>query len=198
MEAIFDRIGRLELVTKLAVLLGVLAVMGVGYFFLFYKDLKDQRDRLEGAMAVEKKNKRTAEADYHNFVKVKRVVARLRKTDKRLARSLPEDADFPLGAIYKHAEGTGVQLVSVDRKDEEQTSVYARIPIALSIRGAYHKVMEFFWKLGQMDRIMKISHVKITDPKQKEGQVFVTVACEASTYRYLSRRRRSRRKTKGK
>jgi len=42
MEAIFDRIGRLELATKLAILLGVLAVMGVGYFFGFYKDIKDQ------------------------------------------------------------------------------------------------------------------------------------------------------------
>lgn len=194
MEAIFDRIGRLELATKLAVLLGVLAVTGVGYFFLFYKDLKDQRDRLESAMAVERKNKRGAEAAYSNFVKVKRDVARLRNTDKRLARSLPEDADFPLGAIYKHAEGTGVQLISVDRKDEEETSVYARIPIALAIRGPYHKVMEFFWKLGQMDRIMKISHVKISDPKQKEGQVVVSISCEASTYRYLSRGRSTRKK----
>ena len=108
MEAIFDRIGRLELATKLAILLGVLAVMGVGYFFGFYKDIKDQRDRLEGAMGVERKNKRKAETQYNEFVKVKKAVARMRKTDRRLARSLPEDADFPLSAIYKPSEGTGV------------------------------------------------------------------------------------------
>lgn len=192
MEALYDKLGKMEIATKLAIVLGVLAVIGVGYFFGFYKDISDQRGRLEGAISVEKKKLRDAEKKLKRYRRIKKQVKKLKHLNKRLARSLPEESQIPLGEIHKRAEAAGVQIATVTRKEEEKTSVYARIPIELVIRGTYHRVMEFFWKLGQMDRIVKISNIKIVNPVRKEGDVRVEVSCEAATFRYLSRRRRRR------
>lgn len=189
MEAFFDRIGRMEIASKLGILLAVLVALTAAYFFGFYKDIKDQRDRLEGAISSETKKKNEAKAAYDEFVKLKKQVDRMKKLDQFMVKSLPDEADIPLGELHKRAEAAGVQVISVSRREEEQTRVYARIPINLEIVGAYHKIMEFFWKLGQMDRIVKISNIKMTNPRVKEGQMLVSVTCEAATFRYLSGRR---------
>jgi type IV pilus assembly protein PilO len=192
MEAVYDRISRTELATKIAILLAVLAVIGIVYFFGYYKDIRDQRGQLESAIALAKKNKSEAQQRLERFQKLKKQVVRLKQLSKRLARSLPDEAIIPLGQIHEKAEAAGVQVANVERKAEETTSAYARIPIELQIRGSYHRVMEFFWKLGQMDRIIKIANIKIASPARKDGEVMVTVSCEAATFRYLSRRRRKR------
>jgi type IV pilus assembly protein PilO len=196
MEALYDKIGKMELAAKLAILLGALAVIGISYFFGFYKDIRDQRGNLESAIALEKKNQAQAKKKLEAFRKLKQEVKKLRRLSKRLARSLPDESMIPLGAIHKKAEASGVQVVDVERQDEERTAYYGRIPIKLVIRGAYHRIMEFFWKLGQMDRIVKISDITVQKPVKIEGEIHVTASCKASTFRYLAKRRR--RKSRGK
>lgn len=192
MEALYDKIGKMEIATKLAIWLGVQAIVGATYFFGFYKDISDQRGRLESEMAVEKKNLKEAEKKLAAYRAIKNKVDKLKHLNERLARSLPEESHIPLGEIHKRAEAAGVQLSTVTRKEEEETSVYARIPIAIVVKGSYHRVMEFFWKLGQMDRIVKISNIKIAKPMRKEGDVIVEVSCEAATFRYLAKGGRSK------
>lgn len=186
MEAVYDKIGKMDLAAKLAIWLGVQAIIGVVYFFGFYKDISDQKGKLEREISEEKNNLKEAENRLQEFRSAKARVQKLKDLNKRLARSLPEESLIPLGEIHKRAEASGVQLAAITRQEEELTSVYARIPISLAVKGTYHSVMEFFWKLGQMDRIVKISNIKIDRPVRREGEVTVDVTCQAATFRYLA------------
>ncbi|MCD6499274.1 MAG: type 4a pilus biogenesis protein PilO [Deltaproteobacteria bacterium] len=194
MEAVYDRVGKMENATKVAILLATLAAVGLGYCVGFYRGVKDKRDRLQGTLAVEKKKLADATKTYKAYLKVKRQTARLRVTSLRLIKSLPESGEIPLGSIHKMADAAGIVVTSVEREDEDEHTGYARIPIKMTIRGQYHRVMEFFWKLGKMDRIVKVSNVKMENPRLQDGQILLTVTCEAATYRYLAHRSR---KSKG-
>ncbi len=192
MEAVYDKIGKMDLAAKLAIWLGVQAIIGLVYFFGFYKDISDQKGQLERAISEENNNLKAAESRYKEYKSIKARVQKLQDLNKRLARSLPEESLIPLGEIHKRAEASGVQLAAITRQEEEMTSVYARIPISITVRGTYHSVMDFFWKLGQMDRIVKISNIKIDRPTRRDGEVFVEVSCQAATFRYLAAEDRDR------
>ena len=194
MESLYNKVGRMEPAAKVAILLVSLAVVGISYFFGAYRGVKDQRDQLESSLSREKKNLREAKKQYRIFVKVKRQAEALKATNKRLARSLPDVGEIPLGEIHKRADAAGVQLTSIERQEEEEHLGYARIPIQMSLKGQYHRVMEFFWKLGKMDRIVKVSNIKMEHPKLVEGQVILEISCQAATYRYLARRTHKKKK----
>lgn len=186
MESLYNKIGRMEPAAKVAILLVSIAVVGIAYFFGAYRGVKDQRDQLMNTLSREKKALKKAKKEYRVFLKVKRQVEKLRKTNKRLARSLPDVGEIPLGEIHKRADAAGVQIVSIERQEEEQHLGYARIPIQIMLHGQFHRVMEFFWKLGKMDRIVKVSNVKMDHPRLVDGQVILDVSCQAATYRYLA------------
>ena len=194
MESLYNKIGRMEPAAKVAILLVSLAVVGIAYFFGAYRGVKEQRDRLVNTLSREKKQLRKANEQYRIFLKVKRQVEALRMTNKRLARSLPDVGEIPLGAIHKRADAAGVQVVSIERQEEEEHLGYARIPIQILLHGQFHRVMEFFWKLGKMDRIVKISNVKMDHPRLVDGQMVLDVSCQAATYRYLAHMTRKKKR----
>ncbi len=194
MEGLYNKVGRMEPATKVAILLGSLTLVGLGYFFGAYRGVTDERDQLLNRLSKEKKQLRAADKQYRLFVKVKQQVEALRSTNKRLARSLPDVGEIPLGEIHKRADAAGVRVVGIERQEEEEHLGYARIPIQLTMQGQYHRIMEFFWKLGKIDRIVKISNVKMEKPRLVDGQVVLDVTCQAATYRYLAHRSKKKKK----
>ncbi len=192
LETVFDRIGRMESGIKGGILLGTLAVIGAAYYFGPYRSVSNERSRLAGSLSVEKKNLKEARRAYARYLRLKKKVKALKVLARRVARSLPDVGEIPLGEIHKKADEAGVQILSVERKEEEEHLGYARIPILLKLQGQYHRVMEFFWKLGRMDRIVKVGQVTMENPRPVEGQVVLDVTCEVATYRYLARRKRKK------
>ncbi len=190
LETVFDRVGRMESGVKGGILLGTLAIIGAVYYFGPYRSVSNERSRLAGSLSAEKKRLADAQRAYARYLRLKKKVKLLRVVARRVARSLPDVGEIPLGAIHKKADEAGVQILSVERKEEEEHLGYAKIPILLKLQGQYHRVMEFFWKLGRMDRITKVSQVTMENPRIVEGQVILDVSCEVATYRYLAHRKR--------
>ena len=135
LETMFDRVGRMDAGLKGAVLIGTLLVIVAAYYFGPYRTVSDERSRLMGALSVEKKNLQAAKEAYARYLRLKRKVKKLKALAKRVARSLPDVGEIPLGEIHKRADEAGVRIVSIERKEEEEHLGYARIPISLRLEG---------------------------------------------------------------
>jgi len=176
-------------------------VLVLGFFYLFFysertTQLVDEQDRhvlLKGQIkkaAENRKLKKESESEVERL-EVKLVDALL---------SLPEgrEIDELLRKISLHAKQSNLEMRQFKPLTEKTEKFYAEIPFAMELLGTYHQVANFFDRLSQMDRIVSVNNLQISEPDNRGGQVYLTINAEAATYRFLSDDERKKNKGQNK
>jgi type IV pilus assembly protein PilO len=180
-------LAKLPAAAKIGIVVGWLAVVGVVYFVVFYGDLassiKAEQGR-EEQLHSDLSDARKAEFAYQKDL------AELTDRQQRqgeLNKVLPEEpqvASF-LSSIQEVANVSGVSLVAWTPQEERPEEFYARVPMALELTGRYHQVAKFFYGVGQLDRIINMENISMTDPKQENDEIRVKVSVLATAFRIL-------------
>jgi type IV pilus assembly protein PilO len=170
---------------KAVIVIGWLALMGVVYFVVFYGDLassikaaQNQEEKLHQELA----DARKAEFAY---LKDKDELEEREQRQSEINRVLPTEkqvASF-LIAIQNAANVSGVNLMAWTPQEERVEQFYARVPMQLELTGRYHQVAKFFYQVGQLDRIINMENISITNPRIVNDEVSVNVSVLATTFR---------------
>ena len=170
-------------IPKLAALIGILAGILVGAYFL---DWQGQIEDLEKGKAEEAKlkddylakKKQSINLDLH-----KQQVREIEQSFGALLKQLPNRAqmDALLVDINQAGLGRGLQFeLFKPAASESAKEFYAELPIQVRVVGNYHDMGAFASDLGQLSRIVTLNDVTIT-PKDNQLQMDAT----ARTFRYL-------------
>jgi type IV pilus assembly protein PilO len=62
---------------------------------------------------------------------------------------------------------------------------YARVPMKLELRGRYHQIAKFFFGVGQLDRIINMENIAITDPQAEGEDIVIKAEALATAFRTL-------------
>jgi type IV pilus assembly protein PilO len=89
---------------------------------------------------------------------------------------LPEDKNIEdlLQVFQDRALKAGLKIDSIEPKQPTTERFYARIPIPMSVKGNYHEIATFFDSLGRMRRIVNVSEVALSEPKDSGGKMILT------------------------
>lgn len=103
---------------------------------------------------------------------------------------LPGNDEIPklLKDMEALGNSAGVQFVSISLKKERRKSFYAEVPISLKMVGLYHDIAVFFDKLSKLPRIVNVSGIVIAKPKMIEGRLVLSLACVATTYKFVEKK----------
>ena len=170
---------------KAVIVVGWLVLMGVVYFVVFYGDLASS---IKAAQNQEQKlHKELADARKAEFayLKDKDELEEREQRQSEINRALPTEkqvASF-LIAIQNAANVSGVNLMAWTPQEERTEQFYARVPMQLELTGKYHQVAKFFYQVGQLDRIINMENISITDPTTVNDEVTVKVTVLATTFR---------------
>ncbi|HEY3237234.1 MAG TPA: type 4a pilus biogenesis protein PilO, partial [Polyangiaceae bacterium] len=106
---------------------------------------------------------------------------------RELNKILPNQAESPafLSALQSVANSTGVNLTEWTPNEEVREQFYARVPMKLMMRGRYHQVAKFFYGVGQLDRIINMENISITQPKKEGDDVVLQIEALATAFRTL-------------
>ncbi|RLB24608.1 MAG: hypothetical protein DRG76_00905 [Deltaproteobacteria bacterium] len=118
---------------------------------------------------------------------LKKFKAELKEVDaqfKEALKLLPNEKEIPslLRSITQLGADSDLTFVLFSPKKERVKAFYVEIPVAMEVRGTYHNVATFFYKVGRMDRIVKILDFSMK-PVHKNSNVLLT-KCTAMTYRF--------------
>jgi type IV pilus assembly protein PilO len=180
-------LSRLPLVARLGIALGLLGLVGIAYFVVFYGDLATS---IKAAENREKQlREELAEARKVEFA-YQKDLAELNERQQRareLQKILPTDTEHPsfLSSIQGVATVTGVSLSAWTPQPELPDEFYARVPMKLELSGRYHQVAKFFHGVGQLDRIINMENISVTDPKAESDETQVKVEVLATAFRML-------------
>jgi type IV pilus assembly protein PilO len=180
-------LARLPIVAKIALGAGLLAVAAIAYFVVFYGDLaakitteQGQEQNLRNELA----EARRAESAYHKDLAE---LTDRQQRQRELNKILPAATEYPafLSAVQSVANATGVNLTAWTPQDEVIDKFYARVPMRLEFQGRYHQVARFFYNVGQLDRIINMENISMTEPKKAADEVMVKVEALATAFRAL-------------
>ena len=88
-----------------------------------------------------------------------------------------------LGVSHKTASAQIRDEVQVH--PEEMGEFYARVPMKVELSGRFHQIARFFYNVGQLDRIINMENISMTDPSSSEDEVVLRTEALATAFHIL-------------
>ena len=180
-------LSRLPLIARFGIGAGLLGLIGLAYFVVFYGELASAikaAENKEKTLRDELSDARKVEFAYQKDL------AELNERKQRaseLQKILPVDTEYPsfLSSVQSVANVTGISLTAWTPQQEIPEEFYARVPMKLELTGRFHQVAKFFYGVGQLDRIINMENISVTDPKAEGDETMVKVEVLATAFRML-------------
>jgi type IV pilus assembly protein PilO len=191
MQELFDKLAAYPIANKVAALLGVLVLIGGGYWYFFYSDLADDEVRAlghRGELEKEKTEYETRKREYLAFANERN---QLVEEQKSLLQALPKADDIEqfIESVQAQVELSGLQKVSSTRGAAIPLDLYTKIPIQMTAAGSYHQINQFFKAIGELKRIVNIEDLQLTPQGERDatGKTALKATFTATTFQYLER-----------
>ncbi|HKO51026.1 MAG TPA: type 4a pilus biogenesis protein PilO [Polyangiaceae bacterium] len=178
-------LNKLPLVARIGVGAGLLLLVGVAYFVVFYGDIEssikaaqNQEQQLRGDLAEARKNEFAYQKDLAELTD-------RQHRQRELNKVLPVETEYPsfLSSVQSVANVSGIGLTSWTPQPEVSEQFYARVPMKVTLVGRYHQVAKFFYGVGQLDRIINMENISLTEPKVQGDDVVVKTEALATAFR---------------
>jgi len=178
-------LNKLPLIARIGIGAGLVLLVGVAYFVVFYGDVESsikaaqgQEQQLRTDLAEARKNEFAYQKDLAELTD-------RQHRQRELNKVLPVDTEYPsfLSAVQSVANVSGIGLTSWTPQPEVSEKFYARVPMKVTLVGRYHQVAKFFYGVGQLDRIINMENISLTEPKVQGDDVVVKTEALATAFR---------------
>jgi len=160
-------------------------LIGVAYFVVFYGDLasnitteKSKEEKLRAELSTARKNEFSYQQDLAEL-------SDRQQRQRELVKILPTETEYPafLSAVQNVANVSGIGLTAWSPLPEVPDQFYSRVPMKVELRGRYHQIAKFFHGVGQLDRVINMENITLTDPKLEGEDMVVKVDALATAFR---------------
>lgn len=160
-------------------------LIGVAYFVVFYGDLassitaaKSREEKLRGELA----DARKAEFSYQQDLAE---LSERQQRQRELVKILPTETEYPafLSSVQNVANVAGIALTAWTPQPEQPEQFYSRVPMKLQLTGRYHQIAKFFHGVGQLDRVINMENISLTDPRPDGEDTVLKVDALATAFR---------------
>lgn len=185
-ELDFSNLGDWPLPVKLALVLLLCALVGVGGYFGLITDQGDRLVRVQREEADLRKEFESKQDRAANLENYKKQLALMEESFGAMRRQLPDSTEVAdlLVDVSQAGLAAGLEFELFQPQPETPREFYAELPIKLRVKGRYHEFGEFISGLAALPRIVTIHDVHIRPQGQKDSDQLVLEAT-ARTYRYL-------------
>lgn len=169
---------------RLGAIAGVLAVIGAGYAFAFHSPLQDQLAQAKSQNTKLTDDLSKARAAEQAYQKDLADLAEREQRQKELDQILPPTTEYPafLSAVQAAANVSGVSLSAWTPREEVSQKYYAKVPMKVELSGRFHQIARFFYNVGQLDRIINVENISMTDPKKSDEDVLLKAEALATAF----------------
>jgi type IV pilus assembly protein PilO len=180
-------LNRLPKPAKVGVGAALVGLVAVAYVVVFHGELSDKMvaaDKRRQQLTSELGEARKAEYAYQKDLAE---LTERQQRQRELNKVLPITTEYPafLSSIQNVANVSGVGLTAWAPQSEVPEKFYARVPMRLEISGRYHQIAKFFHGVGQLDRIINMENITLTEPKSVGEDVVLKVDGLATAFRAL-------------
>ncbi|MBW2708584.1 MAG: type 4a pilus biogenesis protein PilO [Deltaproteobacteria bacterium] len=183
-ESLFEKAGKIKRTHRILIFFGSVLLFGGGFYALDYMPkaeaivtVNDSVDHLEQKLRIVKIHARSLQ-------KFRDEYAKIQKRFQEAARLLPDKREIPglLKSISQQGLDAKLEFRLFHPLPEKSKNFYMEIPVSVEVRGEYGEVLDFFDRVGRMDRIVNILNISMKPDKPLSTQLLTR--CTAVTYRF--------------
>lgn len=180
---------------QLAVVLGILVFLTAALYFAVFKSLDDENQANKLKLESKKAENDKLRPYERNLPELNRTTEALQMQLENLQRIVPDEkeADQFMHAMQNEAKKSGIEIRRYTSKPVVSREFYTEVPFDLELDGPYYSLLNFFERVGKLERIINIGGLKVYSIKGSErAPVKTTYAyaphesvvalCEARTF----------------
>jgi len=156
------------------------ALVTLGLYFTVFKSQSDKNAAAEHALQDKVRENNELESYRPKLKEMERQVANLKQQLEIERRIVPDEkrVDGFMEMIDGEAQKAGVELRRYTAKPVASKEYYSEMPFDLEIDGPYYSMLNFFDRVGKLERIVNVSALLVANTK--DG----TKAKAKHTYQY--------------
>jgi type IV pilus assembly protein PilO len=177
-------LSRLALPAKLGIGAGALALVAAGYYFIFHSEVEDGLTKARTANNTLNSDLSKARAAEQAYQKDLAELADREQRQKELNQILPATTEYPafLSAVQSAANISGVSLAAWTPREKVPEKYYAKVPMKVELSGKFMQIARFFYNVGQLDRIINMENISMTDPKMVDDEMVLRTEALATAF----------------
>src|SRR5450432_940998 len=181
-------LAKLPLIAKVGVGAAAMLLVGIAYFVIFYGDIETSIKAAQGQENQLRTDLGDARKNEFAYQKDLAELNDRQQRQRELNKVLPVDTEYPafLSAVQTVANVSGISLTAWSPQAEVTEQFYARVPMKVTLVGRYHQVAKFFYGVGQLDRIINMENISLTEPKLQGDDVVVKTEALATAFRSVA------------
>lgn len=182
-----NSINKLSTPKKAAILIVIVGILCAAYYFMFYTKMVEELARRESEYDKVLSERASLKAIADDLENYKEQVEKLKIKFTEALEQLPDskEIDTLLSNVNKLGEESGLDFMLFKPLSEVKREFYAEVPVKILVQGTYLDVATFFYKVSRLKRIINVTDIEMTEPKEVSGKMFVTTSCVATTFKFL-------------
>jgi type IV pilus assembly protein PilO len=178
---------RLAPPAKAGLTVAVLALFGAGYYFVFHGEAESQLVSAQQKGITLNKDLNEARAAEQAYRTDLAEMAERDQRQKELSAILPPTTEYPqfLSAVQSAANDSGVSLSAWTPRERVPDKYYARVPMKVELSGRFHQIARFFYNVGQLDRIINMENISMTDPRSVDEEMVLKAEALATAFHVI-------------
>ena len=172
---------------KFLILGVVVALLVLGYWFGIDTDLSEELDTKRQELAAKKNDLAKLETVEKNRKKLERELQNKELELEKAKEKLPTETEMEklFLTISELGQQNGVTFTNFQPgKESTKSNLYIEVPIALNFNGSYPYVLNFFYEVTHLPRIVRFEGIKIT-PQSNSNDINVSVT--AKTFKFAGK-----------
>ena len=181
----FDNVGSWPAAVKLIIfILTMVAVLVVGYYY-HIEGLQAQLTSVQEKEATLRQDFEKKAFEAANLDAYRKQMVDMEESFGALISQLPSDTEVPglLEDITNKGLLNGLDIASIDLKEEISKEFYVELPIAIEATGSYHDLGAFISGMAGLPRIVTLHDFSIGIPPTGDATK-LEMSIVAKTYRY--------------
>ena len=200
-ENFFAKIAKIKRKHRLLISFGSILLLGGGFFGLVYMPKSEEIANATETVSQLEQKLRTVKIHAKSLEKFREDHVRVQKEFQEALKLLPDKREIPdlLRGISQRGINAKLEFRLFSPKPENPKDFYMEIPVDMEVSGEYRNVIDFFDRIGRMDRIVNI--LNITMKPDKPLSTSLITRCMAITYRFKGKddvKEEQQKKKKGK
>ena len=150
-----------------ALLLGAVLLTGALYFTLF-KSQRDQNTQAQQQLEAKLHENAELEAYRPKLQEMERQLASLKQQLEIERRIVPDEkqADDFIRAMMSEAAKAGIEVRRFTARPANTKDFYSELPFELEVDGPYYSMLNFFDRVGKLERIVNVSNLLIASTRK--------------------------------
>lgn len=165
------KFSEMSLAARAGVLFVVALLIGAAYYYVYFNPKYQENQQLQVKIKEKNDENATLRTFEPKLVEVNRNMAILQQQLEIQKKIVPDekDADQFIKLLHDTAATSGIDIRRYTAMPVANKEFYSEVPFAIDIDGPYYRVLDFFQRVGELERIVNVSNMQMANTKNNSA-----------------------------